>query len=143
MNRVGVFAVVADEVRNLAGKTQKSTEEITGIIEKLQERAKETGIATQKCCDLIMTCVDLAKDAGKDISEIQKEIFQIATMNTQIASACNEQSSVTDELGRNIEVINQASEEVAEGSNHTAKACTELADLATQLNENVSKFKLS
>ncbi|NBI56342.1 methyl-accepting chemotaxis protein, partial [Photobacterium alginatilyticum] len=114
------FAVVADEVRSLAGKTQASTSEIITIIEQLQNRAKEAGEATKQSCTLIHECVGQSQDTGNDIAQIEQEVGQIATMSMQIASACSEQNSVTEELGRNVENISLSSTEVASGAGQTA-----------------------
>ncbi|NBI55529.1 methyl-accepting chemotaxis protein, partial [Photobacterium alginatilyticum] len=114
------FAVVADEVRSLAGKTQASTSEIITIIEQLQNRAKEAGEATKQSCTLIHECVGQSQETGNDIAQIEQEVGQIATMSMQIASACSEQNSVTEELGRNVENISLSSTEVASGAGQTA-----------------------
>ncbi|OLQ74070.1 chemotaxis protein [Photobacterium proteolyticum] len=137
------FAVVADEVRSLAGKTQASTSEIITIIEQLQNRAKEAGEATKQSCTLIHECVGQSQDTGNDIAQIEQEVGQIATMSMQIASACSEQNSVTEELGRNVENISLSSTEVASGAGQTAQACVELSQLAVSLQDNVARFKLA
>ncbi|ELR65752.1 Methyl-accepting chemotaxis protein [Photobacterium marinum] len=137
------FAVVADEVRTLAGRTSQSTSEIISIIDKLQHRAKETGEATKNSCHLIQQCVGQSQIAGNSITQIESSVASIADMNIQIASACCEQNSVTDELSRSVESINQASTEVASGAKQTAQACSELSQLANGLQENISQFKLS
>ncbi|RWX55554.1 methyl-accepting chemotaxis protein [Photobacterium chitinilyticum] len=137
------FAVVADEVRTLAGRTQASTSEIITIIDQLQARAKHAGEATKQSCTLIHGCVDQSQETGNDISGIEQEVSQIASMSMQIASACSEQNSVTEELGRNVENISQSSAEVASGAGQTAQACMELSQLATSLQDNVSRFKIA
>ncbi|MGR5146893.1 methyl-accepting chemotaxis protein [Photobacterium alginatilyticum] len=137
------FAVVADEVRSLAGKTQASTTEIITIIEQLQARAKGAGEATKQSCTLIHECVGQSQDTGNDIAQIEQEVGQIATMSMQIASACSEQNSVTEELGRNVENISLSSTEVASGAGQTAQACVELSQLAVSLQDNVAQFKLA
>ena len=64
-------------------------------------------------------------------------------MSIQIASACSEQSSVTEELNRNVESINVSSNEVAEGAKQTAQACHSLSELATGLQDVVRKFRIA
>ncbi|MFZ3502005.1 methyl-accepting chemotaxis protein [Vibrio harveyi] len=135
------FAVVADEVRTLASRTQSSTEEIVSIISKLQNCSKTAVSATNNSNDLIQVCVEQAQNAGATIGQIEKSVDNIAEKSIQIASACSEQSSVTEELHRNVEHINQFSSEVATGSRQTAVACRDLSELAVGLQEIVSQFK--
>ncbi len=135
------FAVVADEVRTLAGRTQDSTREITDIIEKLQIRANEAGAATQQSRDMIRGCVEQSMATGEKITAIEGAINQIAAMSTQIASACSEQTSVTEELNRNVAGINSACSEVTSGAQHTAQACIELSRLSVGLQSSIRSFK--
>ncbi|MGF1726117.1 methyl-accepting chemotaxis protein [Photobacterium nomapromontoriensis] len=136
------FAVVADEVRTLAGRTQHSTGEIISIIEKLQKSANEAREATTVSCSLIHSCVTQSHDTGEKIHSIESTVSQIADMSVQIASACSEQDSVTEELQRSIGRINESSTEVAQGANHTTQACNELSQLAHSLQQTMNQFRL-
>ena len=100
-----------------------------------------TSSATNNSSDLIQVCVEQAQRAGTTIGHIEQSADNIAEKSIQIASACSEQSSVTEELHRNVEHINQFSSEVATGSRQTAIACRDLSELAVGLQEIVSQFK--
>ncbi|OAN11689.1 chemotaxis protein [Photobacterium jeanii] len=136
------FAVVADEVRTLAGRTQQSTGEIIGIIEKLQKSANEAREATNESCTLIHSCVEQSQNTGDKIQSIETTVGKIADMSVQIASACSEQDSVTEELGRSVTKINESSAEVVEGSGHTTQACHELSQLAVNLQQAMTRFRI-
>jgi len=136
------FAVVADEVRALAGKTQQSTGDIVEIIQNLQHCAEKARQATANSSHLIQTSVQQSQETQQAIEQIRQQSGQIADMTIQIASACGEQDSVTEELSRNIERINESAKHVAQGSSCAAQSCVELSQLANQLQNTVQRFKL-
>ena len=76
------------------------------------------------------------------MTAINEFISGIADMGTQIASACNQQDSVAEELSSNIESIHLSAQSVAEGSVSTAKGCEELSRLSSSLQQAMGKFKL-
>ena len=136
------FAVVADEVRALAQKTQNSTTEINSIIALLQERAISAGKVMQQSCTRIGESVLQARGSGHLIDSINTAIINISEMNTQIATATEEQNSVTAELNRNISKINETIIKVSEDTRKTSFTCEEIAHLTDNLQSLISKFKI-
>ncbi|MDP5253509.1 methyl-accepting chemotaxis protein, partial [Vibrio sp. HB161653] len=106
------FAVVADEVRVLSQRTHASTKEIQQMIEMLQTT---TGRAVGIMGDgqlLATTSVDDANSAAAHLNEIHQAVATISDMATQIASAAEEQASVTSEITRNTQGIRDVSTEL-------------------------------
>ena len=136
------FAVVADEVRSLAGRTQSSTTEIVEIIEKLQASATHAKAATDQSCSKIRICVEQSVQTGNSIQMIEETMMKVTDTSIQIASACSQQDSVTEELGRNIQSMSLSASEVALGADQTAQSSVELAQLATTLQASLSRFKV-
>mgnify|MGYP000735947754 CR=1 FL=1 len=136
------FAVVADEVRTLAQRTQQSTAEIETMIERLQSGAKKAVTVMEKGQAQAEVSVEHANKASDALQAIAQAISTIDQMNTQIATAAEEQSSVAEEVNRNVININQSSEQTAENTRHLATASDELNGLAQQLDNLVSKFKI-
>ena len=136
------FAVVADEVRSLAGRTQSSTSEIVEIIEKLQASATHAKAATDQSCSKIRICVEQSVQTGQSIQMIEETMMKVTDTSIQIASACSQQDSVTEELGRNIQSMSLSASEVALGADQTAQSSVELAQLATMLQTSLSRFKV-
>jgi methyl-accepting chemotaxis protein len=136
------FAVVADEVRTLAGRTQDSTSEIEEMISKLQSGADNAVKVMATGKEMTQVGVEQAGTAGKAMQKINEAVARISEMNTQIASAAEEQSSVTEEINRSIISINQVAEQSAAGAQQTTTASNDLARLAEQLKGLVDRFRV-
>ncbi|NVJ49781.1 MAG: methyl-accepting chemotaxis protein [Gammaproteobacteria bacterium] len=136
------FAVVADEVRTLASKTQESTSEIQGMIERLQNGTKDAVSVMEKSQEEARISVDQTAKAGEALESITRAVGVINDMSTHIASSAEEQSAVTNEMHENITTISSLAEQNAQGANESLSASQQLARLAEQLQGMVSQFKL-
>ncbi|MCL2914390.1 methyl-accepting chemotaxis protein [Shewanella corallii] len=101
------FAVVADEVRALAQRTHESTTEIQGIINLLQQGTDKAVRSMQHGVDAASNCVDKANEAGEALRVIREAVASITDMTHHIASAVEEQSSVSNEVNRNVVNVSQ------------------------------------
>ena len=135
------FAVVADEVRTLASRTQQSTQEIHGMIERLQSGASNAVAVMQRSGQRARESVDQTRRAGESFESILGVIATINDMNNQVASASEEQSAVAEEINRKISSISVVTEQTAAGAQHTSSASGELARLAERLSESIRHFR--
>ncbi|PSW13952.1 methyl-accepting chemotaxis protein [Photobacterium sanctipauli] len=136
------FAVVADEVRVLSQRTHASTQEIQQMIETLQQTTGRAVGIMEDSRRLAETSVDDANAASASLSQINSAVTNISDMATQIASAAEEQSSVTSEITRNTEGIRDVSNELASEASEAAQQAAELSELSHQLHQEISRFKL-
>lgn len=137
------FAVVADEVRKLAGRTQASTEEIQEMIQSLQSGVAETVGVMNHSRSRAEDTVGQADKVKDVLRQIVASVDTITEMNTQIATASEQQSHVADDINRNVANITQVGERTASDAASTSQASASLADSAQELVQLVSRFHVS
>lgn len=136
------FAVVADEVRLLASRTQKSTEEIRDMVERLQRSGKQASEQMGLSSKIAQENVQQAQVADDVLKSVLSSMDHISRLNAEIASAVNQQRDVAEDVSKNINQVREASDNNLRFNSETQSACRQLSQLAQDLHRQLSHYKV-
>jgi methyl-accepting chemotaxis protein len=133
---------VADEVRKLAERTTQSTQEVTRMIDTLQQASHVARIGMAAAVDQVNGGVALAQQAGDAINQIKAESGQVLRTVSDISTALEEQSKASNDIAVRIEQVAQMTEQNSVAAEQTANAADQLAKLADDMRNTVNRFRI-
>jgi methyl-accepting chemotaxis protein len=135
------FAVVADEVRVLSQRTHASTEEISKMIDTFQHSTKTAVSTMSDCYELTTETVNSAAEAANTFDAIASEVRIISDMATQIATAAEQQTAVTEGINNNTAKIQAVADSFLEGSKKSALEAAEINTISAELRVLLGEFR--
>ena len=99
------FAVVADEVRNLAQRTHESTQEVDGIIERLQRETGQSVTAIERGVEASRNTSELAGVMDRSLHEVLEEVGRINELAVEVAEMTRRQAELSDTTGDQVEEL--------------------------------------
>lgn len=135
------FAVVADEVRKLAERTAKSTQEITGMIEAIQQDTGTAVSSMKRGVERVASGVEQANAAGAAIAQVQVQARQVVEAVSEISVALREQAAASTEIAQNVERIAQMAEENNAAAGGNSMTANKLRQMAETLSTEVARFR--
>lgn len=136
------FAVVADEVRELASRTAQSTNEIRELLSTLSVAANESVTAMTSARDMATDNASAAEQTGVSIEKIAEQILEINGMNSQIAAATEEQTSVAAMVVDNVSNMHVSFEDTMSSLKAVRDVAKNLHYLSDNLLDATAKFKI-
>ena len=115
---------------------------IQAMIEQLQSGVRNAVQAMSEAQLRARSGSQCVEKAAQSLAVIADEVGTINEMNTQIATAAEQQSAVAEEINRNITTISRIADTTSADASQTSQISDELVRLATELNRLVGQFKL-
>jgi methyl-accepting chemotaxis protein len=134
------FSVVADEVRALAQKTQASTEEITQLVQELNDVSQSAVSSMDQGNLLSNTSVELASKNGESLSTIQSHVTELADLNRSVAAAIEQQSVVIKQINLNVESVSELADLGGQHGQHSHNLSQELLSQIEQQTKLIQQF---
>lgn len=107
------FAVVADEVRSLSLRTQESTTEINSMISSLQEEVQKAVVIIETGSAQAGEAINTTRQAHESLQNVVEGVGEINDNIRQVATAAEEQSSVSDEITRSLSALGNEAQELS------------------------------
>ncbi|CDT65882.1 Methyl-accepting chemotaxis protein [Vibrio coralliirubri] len=134
------FAVVADEVRSLATRTQRSANDIDGMISNLQSQAERAVTLVENNLEKAAASVNQTNVSNQSLDSMVKRLSSINDMSRHIAEDSIKQSAVAQEVMNNIAYISKKAVSIAEEVNESARNSESLNALSSRQSELISHF---
>ncbi len=135
------FAVVADEVRNLASRTREATDEISQMINSIQQETGHAIETMEQGNRLMQEGLSRNADVASALALIDEQSRSAGEQFAAITTATQEQSSTATVLSSNLQSIAQANSEQREVVSNLALTARELETLAADLRQEVDRFR--
>ncbi|WP_265462704.1 methyl-accepting chemotaxis protein [Aeromonas salmonicida] len=136
------FAVVADEVRALAARTQNSTAEVGSMLSRLTQGVADAVVAMEQTKRSCQAAADTTGQVTGGLDSMADSVVQIHDLSSQIATAAEEQSRVTEEINRNMVSIRDMLNLLVENGRNTEQSAESLLSSNRQLLALVRRFKV-
>lgn len=136
------FAVVADEVRKLAEKTSVSTQEISGLVVRIQEQIMQTAHSMGELNRQSNEGAASARKTEEALGEIVENSRHTQERTKEIAYAVREQDAALQQIAERIESIARLAEDSATAAQQNNQSAEEISSLSRMLQDKVAQYQI-
>ncbi len=135
------FAVVADEVRTLASRSRQATEDIHGMIDRLQEQSRDAVTAMSHGQSSAQSSVDQIRETGEALESITQAVIDIAEMNSDISRTANAYSGSAEEVVTQMQSLQSMVAETQQDADAAEQASRSLSEAVSGLQQRVQRYR--
>ncbi|WP_417596748.1 methyl-accepting chemotaxis protein [Oceanospirillum sp.] len=137
------FAVVADEVRTLASRSRQATEDIHGMIDRLQGQSRDAVAAMSHGQSSAQSSVDQIKETGEALESITQAVIDIAEMNSDISRTANAYSDSAEKVVTQMQSLQLMVSETQQDASAAEQASKSLFEAISGLQDRVQGYRAS
>lgn len=141
------FSVVAAEIKKLAEQSEKTTNDIKGIVELIENSIGKVIEEISVGSDKSLKIQEESKEASKSLKDITIKITEMSRFINNISENMKEQSSATEALAKNVETsadfisqLNKTINEIDTNINNQVKKEKENLNTSNYITEIANKF---